>query len=89
MKKVFAFLFIIGVGFGVWFGLSNNKKENDKLLDLGFTKEEIKNIKETFNEEDIDKFITIESKDVIKEMINTTDFDSDKLDDYLTYYVMK
>lgn len=86
MKKVFAFLFIIGVGFGVWFGLSNNKKENDKLLDLGFTKEEIKNIKETFNEEDIDKFITIESKDVIKEMINTTDFDSDKLDDYLTYY---
>lgn len=86
MKKVFALVFIVGVCLGVWFGFNNNKKENGKLFDLGFTKEEVTDISKTFNEESIDKLISLESKDMIKEMINADSFDKDKLDAYLAYY---
>lgn len=86
MKKIFAFLFIVGVCFGVWFGFNNNKKDDDKLLDLGFTKEEVTNIRKNFDDKVVDKLISLENKDIIKEIINDDSFDKGKIDDYLAYY---
>ena len=86
MKKLFIVVFVLGAAVCVWLGISNNKKEDDKLLSLGFTKEEASEIRDTFKDESIDEIITDDNKDVIKEMINNDSFDSKKIDAYLEYY---
>lgn len=85
MKKILVSLIILLMGYLIY-SFTLKSQDDNILINLGFEKKEIIEIQESFTEENISKLVSLDDKNLIYEFINSSDFDSDKLDSYINFY---
>ena len=84
MKKILLFLALLLISGGLFIVLKVETTE-DKLLNIGYNKEQIKIIKNKLTDENIEYLLTISYNESYIEMMENENFDSEKLTNYIDY----
>lgn len=88
MKKLVLLIILFIIGSGLFFIINNQKtdKNENKLADLGYSKNDIELIKDKLSDENIEYLLTLSYNEAYIKLMKNENFKNEKLKSYIDYH---